>query len=124
VGSLDAEVTRDTVLAVGNRLRGIPRWSGNLWTAYHVCRGPVAGLILGGGVTYVGRRAGNLQDSYFISGYTRLNLTAGHKIADRYRPAVIVRNITNRIYIEQPLALTTNYPGAPRTVSATLAIEL
>jgi len=68
VGFLDAEVTRDIVLAVGNRLRGIPRWSGNLWTTYHVRRGAVAGLIPGGGVTYVGRRAGNLQDSHFISG--------------------------------------------------------
>lgn len=124
LGYLDAGVTRDTVLTPGNGLRGIPRWSGNLWTTYQVRHGAAAGLSLGGGATYVGRRPGNLQNSYFIPGYTRFDLTVGYTIAKRYRLAVLVRNVTNRFYIEQPVALTTNYPGAPRTVSATLAIEL
>lgn len=124
IGYLDAEVTRDTELSVGNRLRGIPRWSGNLWTSYLVRNGPAAGLMLGGGATYVGRRAGNLQNSYFIPGYTRFDLTAGYRFDDRFRLGVMVRNVTDRFYIEQPVALTTNYPGAPRTVSVTLGVAM
>lgn len=122
-GYLDAEVTRDTVVAVGNRLRGIPRYSGSLWTTYRFKDGALSGLMIGGGATHVGKRAGNLANTYSIPGYTRFDVTAGYTIADRYRLSVIVRNLTDRFYIEQPVALTTNYPGAPRTISGSLSVE-
>ncbi len=122
-GYLDATVTRDTVIPVGNRLRGVPEWSGNLWTTYRIPAGPLGGAMLGGGAIRVGARAGDLANSYSVPGYTRFDLTAGYTIADRYRLGVVVRNVTDRFYVEQPVALTTNYPGSPRTVSATLSVE-
>ena len=123
-GYLDAEVTRDSIIAIGNRLRGVPRTSASLWTTYRLRRGPLTGLTLGAGATRIGRRAGDLANSYSIPGYTRIDLTAGYRIADRYRLGVIVRNLTDRFYIEQPVARTTNYPGAPRTLSMTLGVEI
>ncbi|MDX6081280.1 hypothetical protein ABQE70_17200 [Xanthomonas campestris pv. campestris] len=36
---------------------------------------------------------------------------------------LLLRNLGNRFYIEQPVTQTTNYPGAPRTLSATLSME-
>ncbi|PTQ64963.1 iron complex outermembrane receptor protein [Sphingomonas sp. PP-CE-3G-477] len=123
-GYLDATVTRDSVIAVGNRLRGVPEFSASLWTTYRVANGPLAGMMLGAGATRVGEREGDLANTYRIPGYTRVDLTADYRIADRYRLGLIVRNVADTFYIEQPVARTTNYPGAPRTVSVRLAVEI
>ena len=55
---------------------------------------------------------------------SRVDLTADYRIADRYRLGLIVRNVADTFYIEQPVARTTNYPGAPRTVSIRLGVEI
>lgn len=58
-GYLDAKVTRDSVIAVGNRLRGVPEFSASLWATYRVAR-PLSGEMLGAGATRVGKREATL----------------------------------------------------------------
>ncbi len=122
-GYLDAQVTRDSVIPVGNRLRGVPRVSASLWSTYHVATGPLYGLTLGAGAVHVGEREGDLNNSYRIAGYTRFDASAAYRFGGRYQLALMLRNVANRFYIEQPVTQTTNYPGAPRTLSATLSME-
>ncbi len=73
VGFLDAEITRDTTFAVGNRLVGVPAFSGSLWTTYQVQEGVLRGLGIGAGLTYVGKRFGDLNNSYSVGAYTRVD---------------------------------------------------
>ncbi|PPU44832.1 TonB-dependent siderophore receptor [Xanthomonas arboricola] len=122
-GYLDAQVTRDTVIPAGNRLRGVPRVSASLWSTYHVASGPLYGLTLGAGAVHVGEREGDLANSYRIAGYTRFDASAAYRFGGRYQLALMLRNVANRFYIEQPVTQTTNYPGAPRTLSATLSMD-
>ncbi|MFT4247996.1 MAG: TonB-dependent siderophore receptor [Pseudomonas sp.] len=120
---LDARITRDNVYAQGNRLRGVPRFSASLWSTYRISAGPLYGLTFGAGAVHVGEREGDLNNSYRIPGYTRLDASAAYRFGGRYQLALMVRNLADRFYIEQPVARTTNYPGAPRTFSLTFGAE-
>ena len=121
-GYLDASITRDTANA-GNRMRGVPRFSANIWSTYRLQQGALSGLTLGAGLIHVGEREGDLANSYRIDGYTRVDLTAAYPLSDTVKLALMVRNVADTFYIEQPVARTTNYPGAPRSVSLSLTAD-
>ncbi|WP_409564231.1 TonB-dependent siderophore receptor [Methylobacterium sp. J-068] len=123
-GYLDARITKDTTFAVGNRLVGVPRFSGSLWSTYQFQGGEFRGWGFGGGVVLVGRRTGDLNNSYTVAGYARVDATVFYDIDERYRFAVNMRNLTNARYIEQPYNQFNNAPGAPLTVLASITARL
>ena len=117
---LDATISRDATFAVGNRLTNVPRWSGRLWSRYAFA-GTAEGLALAGGVTRVGRRAGDLNNSFFVDGYTTYDATLSYAIPRTgLELSVTGRNLTNRYFIESAVQRLENYPGAPRAVVASL----
>ncbi|MFC7520123.1 TonB-dependent receptor domain-containing protein [Xanthomonas populi] len=122
-GYLDAHVTRDSVIPVGNRLRGVPRVGASAWSIYHVASGPLYGLTLSAGAVHVGEREGDLNNSSGIAGYTRFDASATYRFGGRDQLALMLRNVANHFYIEQPVTQTTNYPGALRSLSATLSVD-
>ena len=123
LGYLDAKVTKDTTFAVGNRLAGVPEFSGSLWSTYQVQTGALRGLGLGFGATYVGSRFGDLNNSFKVGAYTRLDAAIFYDF-DRFRFAVNARNLTDARYIEQPFNPFNNLPGAPFTVLATITARM
>ncbi|MEH3117766.1 MAG: TonB-dependent siderophore receptor [Methylorubrum populi] len=120
IGYLDAQVTRDTTVAVGNRLPAVPVFSASVWSTYQFQGGPLRGWGLGGGVTYVGERFGDITNTYKVGAYARLDATVFYEIDPTWRFAVNGRNLTDRRYIEQPFNAFNNLPGAPLTVLASL----
>ena len=82
------------------------------------------GLGLGAGVTYVGRRFGDLNNSYTVGAYARVNAAVYYDFDAHYRLAVNMRNLSNARYIEQPFNPFNNAPGAPLTVLATLTARM
>jgi iron complex outermembrane receptor protein len=124
VGYLDARITKDRVFAVGNRLVGAPAFSGSVWTTYDVQAGPLRGLGLGFGITHVGQRFGDLNNSYKVGAYNRVDAAVYYDIDAHYRFSVNVRNLTNARYIEQPTNQFNNTPGAPFTVLATITARM
>nr|WP_246696842.1 TonB-dependent siderophore receptor [Methylobacterium planeticum] len=124
VGYLDARITKDTTFAVGNRLTAVPSFSGSVWTTYQFQEGPLRGLGLGAGVTYVGRRFGDLNNSYAVGAYTRVDAAVYYDFDEHYRLSVNMRNLTNARYIEQPFNQFNNAPGAPLSVLATLTARM
>lgn len=119
---MDARVTADTTFAIGNKLAAAPRWSGSIWSTYQLQDGPLKGLGAGAGVTYVGRRYGDLNNSYVVGQYARLDATIFYD-SPHWRLAVNGRNLTNAHYIEQPFNPFNNMPGAPLAVLATLTAK-
>ncbi|WP_370875409.1 TonB-dependent siderophore receptor [Methylobacterium amylolyticum] len=124
VGYLDARITKDTTFAVGNRLVGVPAFSGSVWTTYDFREGPLRGLGLGAGVTHVGSRFGDLSNSYRVGAYNRVDAAVYYDIDAHWRFAVNMRNLTNARYIEQPFNQFNNTPGAPFTVLATVTARM
>lgn len=124
VGFLDARITRDTTFAVGNRLAGVPTFSGSLWTTYEFHEGWLRGLGLGAGVTYVGQRTGDLNNSYTVGAYARVDAALWYDFDERWRLSVNLRNITDARYIEQPFNQFNNTPGAPFSAIAAIRVKL
>ena len=123
LGFLDARITKDTTFAVGNRLVGAPEFSGSVWSTYQVQTGELRGLGFGFGATYVGSRFGDLNNSFKVGGYTRLDAAVYYDF-ERFRFAVNARNLTDARYIEQPFNQFNNLPGAPFTVLATITARM
>ncbi|APT30696.1 MULTISPECIES: TonB-dependent siderophore receptor [Methylobacterium] len=124
VGLIDARITKDTTFAIGNRLAGVPVFSGSLWTTYDVQHGPLRGLGLGFGITHVGQRYGDLNNSFTVGAYNRLDALVYYDFDAHWRLSVNMRNLTNARYIEAPTSVTNNTPGAPFTVLATITARL
>ncbi|EHM02861.1 TonB-dependent siderophore receptor [Acetobacteraceae bacterium AT-5844] len=120
IGLLDAEITEDNTFRPGNRLTGVPEASGRLWTSYAFQDGPLNGLTLGGGITIVGAREGDLENSFSIDGYHTVDAAIGYAINENIELSVVGRNITDRSYIEAVSSRTEVYPGAPQTFLASL----
>jgi len=120
IGYTDASISSDTTFKVGNRLVGVPRFGGSVWSTYQFQEGAWKGFGFGAGVTYVGRRYGDLNNSYSVGQYARLDATVFYDFNEHYRLAVNARNLTNTYYIEQTQNQFNNMPGAPLTVLASL----
>ena len=124
IGFLDAKITEDRIFPVGNRLAGVPHLSGSVWTTYEFHEGWLRGLGLGAGVTYVGRRTGDLNASYSVGAYARVDAALWYDFDERWRLSINLRNLTDARYIEQPFNQFNNAPGAPFSAIAAIRVKL
>jgi iron complex outermembrane recepter protein len=120
LGYVDAEITQDDSYDVGNWLIGTPHWSGSLWTTYEFQTGKLEGLKLGAGVTAVGKRTGDLENSFFVDGYYRVDASLSYEVTENLDFSLIGRNLTNQRYIESTASRTENHPGAPMNFMAAI----
>jgi iron complex outermembrane recepter protein len=97
-----AQVTRDNLTPIGNRLAGVPDNSLSLWTTYTFQTGGLQGLGFGGGVNFVGNRQGDLANSFDLGAYSLVNAAIFYQKED-WRFALNFKNIFNEKY----------YPGTP-----------
>ena len=118
----DAEVTEDNRISVGNRLRNVPEHNFNLWTKYTIQEGDFAGLGLGAGVFYVSERAGDVNNSFFVDGYTRVDAAISYE-RDNYRFGLNFQNLFDADFIEGAQGRRSVLPGAPFTVLGTISVE-
>jgi iron complex outermembrane receptor protein len=123
VSALNAEVTKDTAIEVGNRLEGVPIMSGSLWSSYQLQDGPLRGLGFGAGITAVGERQGDINNSFDVSGYARVDASVFYDVNDKTRVSLNGRNLTDRKYIETVASTDGIYAGNPAEVIATLSVK-
>ncbi|MEM7061844.1 MAG: TonB-dependent siderophore receptor [Cyanobacteria bacterium P01_B01_bin.77] len=68
---IDAEITEDNTIPVGNRLNNTPEHSASLWTTYEIQSGDLQGLGFGLGFNFVDERQDLFDtvdaDSYFVT---------------------------------------------------------
>lgn len=117
----DAEVTEDNVIPVGNLLNNVPEHNFNLWTTYTLQKGSVAGLGFGAGVFYISERAGDLDNSFFVDDYTRVDAAIFYE-KDKYRAALNFKNLFDAEFIEGTRNRQEVVPGAPFTVQGTVSV--
>jgi len=121
---IDAEVTRDNTLAVGEGLLNIPRSGASALVLYD---GSAGGRRygLGAGVSYAARRLGEVRTAAQAAGgktafelpaYTTAKLVAYWELAPRLRLSLDVDNLFDRTYYTSSSQATWVSPGAARSI--------
>ncbi|AWN49835.1 TonB-dependent siderophore receptor [Methylobacterium terrae] len=119
---VDAAITRDTTLPIGTRLANIPQNSVALQSVYEFQGGPLRGLGLGGGVTYVGSRvAGTALSTFTMPAYTLANLISYYRITPDVRVYLNVDNLFDERYFDRSFQNRYATPGQPRTIMGGVA---
>ncbi|MEM7714755.1 MAG: TonB-dependent siderophore receptor [Cyanobacteria bacterium P01_A01_bin.68] len=121
---IDAEVTEDNTIPVGNRLFNAPRHSASLWTTYEIQKGNLQGLGFGLGFNYVGEREGDLQNSFQLDSYFLTNAAIFYR-RKNYRFALNFKNLFDIDYTESAVNRRTSdiTVGNPFTVIGSVAVE-
>lgn len=121
-------ITADNTYRVGNYLLSAPRNSGSVWTTYELQGGFARGLGLGAGVFAVGQRWGDLENSFIVPGYARVDGSVFYKFYQRekvrWRLSVNINNIGDRTYYDGVRGRLGIVPGPARFVTASLHITL
>lgn len=121
---ISAEITKDTIFPVGNRVPGVAKPTGSVWTTYEFSRGALKNFGVGTGLFGVGRRYGDGFQSFSLPGYLRADATAfyklyrGEKLTARF--AVNVNNVLDKRYYEGVQFVASVLPGAPRNATGTV----
>jgi iron complex outermembrane receptor protein len=130
----DTRVTEDNSGLRNNRFPGVPLNSGSLWVKYDFREQPGAlkGLSLGFGPYLAGSRHGDIQNTFTLPGYVRLDGFAAYRWTigpTRAIAQLTVRNLLNQEYYENADQFSNVaprngvYPGAPLTFIGSLRLE-
>ena len=121
---IDAEITEDNDIPVGNRLYNVPKHNFNLWTNYELQTGALKGLSFGLGFNFVGERFGDNANSFTLDSYFLTNAAIAYK-RDNWRAALNFRNLFNVNYIQGTEDGRTSeiYPGRGFTIIGTISVE-
>jgi iron complex outermembrane receptor protein len=116
---------------LGNHLENVPRHSGKVWLTYDFGDAGL-GWRVGGGVTAASHAWGDIQNTFLIPSFTRLDAMAsystlydGHKLTAQLN----LNNITNARYFTgtdiyfNSAARVSAFPAPPFTVVGTLKFE-
>jgi iron complex outermembrane recepter protein len=117
---MDAKITEDNSLPVGNRVLNAPENSFNLWTTYEIQQGPLRGFGAGIGFFFVGERQGDLENSFQLPSYLRTDASVFYK-RGQFRTALNIRNLFNIDYFESAFSDTFVFTGEPFTVQGTIS---
>jgi iron complex outermembrane receptor protein len=119
---LDAVVSRDNNLLVGQQLRNVARHGANLFTTYRLEQGPLEGLGVSLGVAYEGRRSGAVVNAsaastaYSLPSYMRVDVGASLR-RERYDLILGINNVLDKTYFSGALNRNMVFYGDGRTVS-------
>lgn len=125
----DASGTPASGGKIGNRLQNAPGHSGSLWVKYAATE-QFAGLSLGGGVTAVGERQGDNDNSFQLPAYARIDAMVSYRLPAEMFPwaqkATLqfnIRNLNGVTYYTHAFHRDAIYPGEPRNFLASLRVE-
>jgi iron complex outermembrane recepter protein len=121
---IDAEVSKDNTIPVGNRLYNTPEHSASLWTTYEIQQGNLKGLGFGGGFNFVGEREGDLDNSFTLDSYFLANAAVFYK-RNNWRFALNFKNLFDVDYITASgnRRSSNNDIGEPFSVIGSVSVE-
>ncbi|MCC7136748.1 MAG: TonB-dependent receptor [Nitrosomonas sp.] len=129
----DANVIRDNSGLLDNRLPQAPKHAGSIWLRYDIRKiQQLNGLSFGVGVFAVGKRDGDIQNTFKLPGYARLDAFAAYRMKlgpTRLTAQVNARNILDARYFESTdpdsnvAPRLGVLPGAPVTILGSLRLE-
>ncbi|WP_106477770.1 TonB-dependent siderophore receptor [Phytohalomonas tamaricis] len=86
---------------IGKQLPLIPKHQAKLWSDYSFEGGAAEGLVVGGGVRYVGHSYGDQDNSseYRVGSYALLDAMARYQLDENWQLQLNVDNLTDREYV-------------------------
>lgn len=114
----DAKIINDPadaaigVTSPGDRFRGVPYNTANLWSRYNLIDNQIHTLGVGVGIIYVGDRFGDLNDDFVLPGYTRVDAGIFYK-RGFFNAAAYLENLGNARYYSGSFDANTITPGTP-----------
>ncbi|HWJ70622.1 MAG TPA: TonB-dependent siderophore receptor [Sphingobium sp.] len=99
---------------IGNTIPNAPEDALGLFVTYDLDRN-VAGLSINGGVTYVGRRYGIANNSFYLPAYTLFDLGARYRLTPTFDLTANVRNLFDATYYTGAINSTSVNVGTPRS---------
>ena len=94
---VEAEVSKDNTIPVGNRLAQVPADSGRIWANYKFLDGPLTGFSVGAGVYAASDQAVGMNNKYFTPGYATVDAKIGYDI-NNWSFAINAKNLLNHQY--------------------------
>lgn len=64
----------------GQPVNGVPPHMASLWSTYKLTTGPAAGVMLGGGVRYIGPQPGDTVNSFIVPGFTLFDAVVSYDL--------------------------------------------
>lgn len=118
---LDAKVTRDNNPQLeGKPLLNVPRTSASLLAVREAPLTDGSRYGIGGGLSYVGERAGDALDTFKLPSYTTAKLLAYWRISDQLRVSLDVDNLFDRTYYASSYDRWWITPGTARVITVGL----
>jgi iron complex outermembrane recepter protein len=127
---LDARVTADEVVPVGNRLPAAPRHAGRVWGSYDFSPGARRGMSLSLGVQGVGERYGTLGNELRLPAYVLVDAGTTLRASPRLAFQLTGENLLDARYFIRAVPrmagapLVVGWPGAPRALTLRLRVDL
>lgn len=118
----DAKITQSNDGQQGNQLFNVPFNAASLWTTYELQTGNWKGLGFGLGLFYVGKREGDLANSFETDSYLRTDASIFYR-QNSWKLGLNFKNLFNVDYIEVGQNRTFIAPGAPFTVVGSFSVE-
>ncbi len=122
----DASVTKDLVIPDGAGLPNVAAHTGRLWSMYEFQDGPLRGLGLGGGVTYVGKRAVDSNNQFHMPDYATVDMAAYYPISDHVKFSLNANNLLDSKYYVGGYGTSASnsyiYAGEPFTIVGRLKV--
>lgn len=127
----DAELIEDKFNGTeGNRLPNTPRQAFGLWTKYAFSGNSAFGWSVGGGLWRIGKRVGDIENTYDLDAYTRIDAFVAYKAKTAVGIMTTQLNVANltdtRYYYAAPMGNTSvahNWAGDPRTIKASVRFD-
>jgi iron complex outermembrane receptor protein len=124
----DARITRDTdATKVGRRLYGVPKHGAKVFARYDQMAGGAVGWTAGAGLVALGRQFGDVENTFHIPGYVRLDAMTGYKWAtsggQRLTVQLNIENLGDRTYYLPSGGAAEIAFGKPRTFMASFRAE-
>ncbi|MDT4332355.1 TonB-dependent siderophore receptor [Methylomonas sp. MS20] len=123
----DAYVTKGNVDEIDQRLRGVPKHGGSLYTTYEFQAGTLQGLKLGGGVIIRGSQHTDPNaNTAVLPGYTTLNLLAAYawQVGEsKLTTQINVNNLLDKEYFPASFGRNGIEVGSPRAFMGSVRIE-
>ncbi len=116
--------TKSNSAILGKVPVGIPRNTASLWADYTVSAGPLAGLLFGGGVRYIGGSYGDTANTFMTSSATLVDLSLRYDLGRRFSSLqgwttwLNVSNLLDRKYFASCTGANYCYWGQGRLLTA------
>jgi iron complex outermembrane receptor protein len=120
---VNARVTRDNAIPIGDHPLDVPPTSVGFWTKYEFQDGPLKGFGIGGGIYRYSSQWGDLPNSFKLPDYTLVNGLVSYD----FGPAQLqfnVKNLFGERYYLGSYSDTYIQPGAPRNYMLTLSWKM